>query len=450
MANNNTNSEIASASVLKRFLAYFSVLLVLTLLIASGFIYRENKFDTEMLLANERQTVEMLRRISLDNIKTIVADLMFLSSLPELHQVMNSYDQESRAKLAQVFLDFHRTHSIYDQVRFLDKTGIEVVRTNAGPNQPFIVSEEELQNKAQRYYFADIIELDPGIIFMSPFDLNVELDQIEQPLKSVIRFGTPLVDHNRMKQGIVILNFLGETLIQDLIDGYSMSASIGKLVVLNSDGYWLKGSSSEDEWGFMFPDRVDRTLAGVDPEAWHELEVNNQGQFRNDLGVYTYTSVLPLGNDMVGSTGSGSAYKSSRELLTGGEYQWKIVTFVPEGVLRVRFRSLLQRWFLFYGFLMLVVAFMVWRQAENVVRKEAAEVEKERLIKELTTALSDVKQLSGMLPICSNCKKIRDDEGYWQNVESYIGAHSEALFSHGICPDCIKKLYPDMEIARNI
>lgn len=153
---------------------------------------------------------------------------------------------------------------------------------------------------------------------------------------------------------------------------------------------------------------------------------------------------------MVGSTGSGSAYKSSRELLTGGEYQWKIVTFVPEGVLRVRFRSLLQRWFLFYGFLMLVVAFMVWRQAENVVRKEAAEVEKERLIKELTTALSDVKQLSGMLPICSNCKKIRDDEGYWQNVESYIGAHSEALFSHGICPDCIKKLYPDMEIARNL
>jgi PleD family two-component response regulator len=62
---------------------------------------------------------------------------------------------------------------------------------------------------------------------------------------------------------------------------------------------------------------------------------------------------------------------------------------------------------------------------------------------ELQDALAKIKALSGLLPICASCKKIRDDEGYWQQVEVYIKDHSEADFSHGFCPDCMKKLYPD-------
>ena len=61
----------------------------------------------------------------------------------------------------------------------------------------------------------------------------------------------------------------------------------------------------------------------------------------------------------------------------------------------------------------------------------------------LRQALSEVKDLSGLLPICSSCKKIRDDEGYWNQIESYIKEHSEAGFTHGICPECMKKLYPE-------
>jgi CheY-like chemotaxis protein len=62
---------------------------------------------------------------------------------------------------------------------------------------------------------------------------------------------------------------------------------------------------------------------------------------------------------------------------------------------------------------------------------------------ELAAALAQVKRLSGLLPICASCKKIRNDEGYWQQVEVYIHEHSEADFTHGICPDCMQKLYPD-------
>jgi len=62
---------------------------------------------------------------------------------------------------------------------------------------------------------------------------------------------------------------------------------------------------------------------------------------------------------------------------------------------------------------------------------------------EIEAAMAEIKTLSGLLPICSNCKKIRDDQGYWEQVEVYIAKHSDADFSHGLCPDCMKKLYPD-------
>ena len=64
---------------------------------------------------------------------------------------------------------------------------------------------------------------------------------------------------------------------------------------------------------------------------------------------------------------------------------------------------------------------------------------------ELRNALAKVKTLSGFIPICSSCKKIRDDQGYWTQVEAYLREHSEIEFSHGLCPDCMKKLYPDIQ-----
>lgn len=81
----------------------------------------------------------------------------------------------------------------------------------------------------------------------------------------------------------------------------------------------------------------------------------------------------------------------------------------------------------------------------DVTVLKQAEEERERLIGELQRALSEVKTLSGFLPICSSCKKIRDDKGYWNQIEAYLRDHSEAQFSHSVCPECAKKLYPDLD-----
>ena len=87
------------------------------------------------------------------------------------------------------------------------------------------------------------------------------------------------------------------------------------------------------------------------------------------------------------------------------------------------------------------------RCAENIATRNQArryQTERDKLLAELQAALDKVKLLSGFLPICASCKRIRDDQGYWQQIESYIRDHSEAEFSHGICPDCARKLYPEI------
>lgn len=91
---------------------------------------------------------------------------------------------------------------------------------------------------------------------------------------------------------------------------------------------------------------------------------------------------------------------------------------------------------IYYGKLLVKIV-----NAEERLRERAAKLEK---------ALIEIKQLSGLLPICASCKKIRDDKGYWNQIEAYISQHSEAQFSHSVCPECAEKLYPDLMLYPDI
>lgn len=80
----------------------------------------------------------------------------------------------------------------------------------------------------------------------------------------------------------------------------------------------------------------------------------------------------------------------------------------------------------------------------DIKERKKAEMEKEATIVELKKAMDEIKILKGLIPICAKCKKVRDDAGYWQHIEVYVRERSDAEFSHGICPDCAKELYPGL------
>jgi len=86
---------------------------------------------------------------------------------------------------------------------------------------------------------------------------------------------------------------------------------------------------------------------------------------------------------------------------------------------------------------------------KEIAQRKQAEHHQDVLILELKDALDNIKQLSGLLPICASCKKIRDDRGYWQRIETYISENSTAQFTHGLCPECSEKLYPQANKKNN-
>ena len=93
--------------------------------------------------------------------------------------------------------------------------------------------------------------------------------------------------------------------------------------------------------------------------------------------------------------------------------------------------------------LLLSIIVILFVENKTISKRKQAEKEREKLIAELQETVTKIKTLGGLLPICSNCKKIRDDKGYWKQIESYIRDHSQAEFTHGLCPKCANKLYPE-------
>ena len=90
----------------------------------------------------------------------------------------------------------------------------------------------------------------------------------------------------------------------------------------------------------------------------------------------------------------------------------------------------------------------IYSVARDITDRKRADEERDRLVQELRTALAEVKTLQAILPICSYCKKIRDDKNYWQSVEAYISRHTDATFSHGICPSCFEReVQPELDSA---
>ena len=126
------------------------------------------------------------------------------------------------------------------------------------------------------------------------------------------------------------------------------------------------------------------------------------------------------------------------------ERQYRSVMSQRESAHFESFFEPLQKWFSIHAYPSASGGISIY--SRDVTERKAVEHEKEQLIEELKAALSKVRLLSGLLPICASCKKIRDDSGQWHQLETFIRAHSEARFSHGVCPECAKQLYPEYDL----
>jgi signal transduction histidine kinase len=378
--------SINSTGLIKQFFTLFLPISALAGGILAIVYQAEVKSDRTAIEIREQRSVELPAKIIASDFKSVVSDLHFLNAQNELKSLLKDPENQRILQgMAQEYLAFSQDKNIYDQIRFIDTAGQEIVRVNFNNGNHSIVPEPELQSQVKRYWFNDTLKLNQGEIFVSPFDLNVERGQIEQPLKPMIRFATPVFDSEGKKRGIIILSYLGANLIDHF--QRACAATLGECMLLNADGYWLKSVEPKDEWGFMLPDRQDRTFAKKFPAAWQKMSGNNGGQFETADGMFTYINVYPLSQEQKSSTGSNQAWGASQGEVEAKAYKWKIVSRVPPEILSAKSRQLLVNFLLIYAGLVVGIGMV----SASIVRVRKSNEMAQEELKESSARLGELQ-----------------------------------------------------------
>lgn len=180
------------------------------------------------------------------------SDIRYLSHIYSLNQYITAAQDQDvaaqeywRRQLEQDFLIFASSHPDYYQVRYLDATGQEIARVDTFRGRTYIIPRDQLQNKAQRYYFIEGAQLPPGDIYISPLDLNREHGQLEQPLHPVIRYVTPVYRDDQFR-GVIVINVEGEAILRFVQPSGNLDAQV---IMVDQDGYYLMHPDEAKRWG---------------------------------------------------------------------------------------------------------------------------------------------------------------------------------------------------------
>jgi signal transduction histidine kinase/DNA-binding response OmpR family regulator len=258
-------------------------------LLVCGELYRRDANQVEQS-TREREVlrVALLSRFFAQGYRGIAQDVRVLGDSESLRAYLADGQPARLEVLSREMLHLGSQHPEYDSIRYLDEQGRERARVD---RQRGIVPPAELLPKGQRPFFVQAMRLDPGELSISALELNDYNGVVEQPPKPTIRFAEPIFDAAGRRRGVVVINYLGAYLLDNLKQ--LSTANQHRLRVLNSAGYWLHAANPDDEWGAQRPGRADRTLARAAPALWREVTAAPEGQVNFLGGWFTWQRVVP-------------------------------------------------------------------------------------------------------------------------------------------------------------
>ncbi|MEW8026763.1 MAG: PAS domain S-box protein [Candidatus Thiodiazotropha sp.] len=378
-------------SLIRKYGGIFAVMFIppVVLLLSISFWMFNNEVDNKRKLTQQSEMLSLRQSKSVFEhlLKNAVQDLMFLASVEDVRQriTLPGMDLDDE-KLALIFKSMVEEKEQFDQIRYLDAEGKEVVRVNYRNGFGIIVPANKLQNKGGRYYFTKTMKKGRGEIFVSPMDLNVEHGHIELPYKPMIRLATPTFDTSGNKRGIVIINYLAEKLISLLDRGDRSSSS--RFMLLNKEGYWLKGETSADEWGFMFTEKNELRISNRYPDAWKQIAAASSGQFTTANGLFSFSTVSP--EKLSGEVGLENVTNNNK--IAGQGVQWKLVSYIPNTLLEIPVNKLSKQYLTLNTVLALVwgiVALLLCRARLYKIDAQRLLHEKEERISEIVNSAFD-------------------------------------------------------------
>ncbi len=263
---------------------------LLVLAVPAVLAYRQaQSHQREIARGEGAHLVDLEREFLARELRAVRSDLAFLAQQPLLARVLDG-EPDLLLALAREYEGFARAKPRYAQIRLLDGTGLERVRINRRGDVVERVDPARLQDKGDRYYFLEAIDLPPGSVFVSPLDLNVEQGAIERPPKPVIRLAAPVRGSADGRRGLLVLNYAGSRLLGKL--RALASGSRGDTALVNSEGEYLLSPRPGREWGWLLGH--DASFRGDHPEAWERLRGAERTAFWLDGDHFT-AEWVPLG-----------------------------------------------------------------------------------------------------------------------------------------------------------
>ena len=250
-----------------------------------------NERDNAIERIEKTETIKQNLQISelYEVFNSIQRDVLFLRDLVSLNRLSDNYHKNSSLILEKEFFMFLSQHRQYDQLRLIDNNGMELIRVQNISGKTVLVNHDSLQNKCDRYYFKDIKNLSNNDLYFSKFDLNIENEKIEIPHKPMIRVGMRILNNKSDFGGIIMINYLGQSLIDNLKSHKLKLPS--SLYLLDSNGYLLVSPVESNNWGFMTENGKNNLYSRFYPESWKKIQAQKSGQFRNNDGVFTFNTL---------------------------------------------------------------------------------------------------------------------------------------------------------------
>ncbi len=298
-------------------LQFAKILGPLTVVFLLGFFLEhraEVGADRARLLTHETAVIQDgVRRVE-SGLEIATGDLSFVAEL-----VAAAFDDDApkpQGALERSALAFLHHRSSYFQIRFIGATGQEILRVESTPAGPRITPEGELQDKSKRSYFSATMRLEPGEVYVSPMELNVEHGVPEEPYKPVVRLATPVEDAEGQRLGIVILNAHGGLFMGAF--GRDLDEIGSQRMVVNSDGHWLQ-HRREAESGVV-PEQ-ERSFQRTFPDVWTQIQANPRGWAESSEGLFYFDTVTP---PAVASNPDGEVHELP---------SWTYISFIPRRLL---------------------------------------------------------------------------------------------------------------------
>ena len=371
MKRNFANAVIGSIKPAPRqILRYFLAIFLTAVLLVSGLLYGYwvlmRDAEERVLLEGCQHWSEMYQAVANSALRDVVTDLILLANDNRMVSFIERPGDPINKGLVARFLNLAATKGRYDQVRIISAKGPELLRVDYNNGLPEVVPPARLQDKSGRYYLTDALALDPGQLYVSPLDLNVEHGKIEMPLKPMLRIATPLLNSRGEKAAILILNFLAEELFRSLRAANKGHA--GSLYLLDGEGFTLMGPNPDELWGFMMPEHRPRSFNLLHADAWQRIKGRRRGQFENSEGYYTFNVAHLPEVPVFYIQGSGDENENaapSWEQLP----QWSLVQFISHGDFNLGIASLLQGLTTLFSLMVLGLLPLSWWIARMVVAR---------------------------------------------------------------------------------